>query len=170
MAAEEAFNEQRAQIEVHQRAEDIAVQKALPNPLPGPTKDALALDESVQAGKWRVRAFQDGDWEVLAALDHPLEKTMQAQLLAMFTGQPKPAEDIFIPRGPLMWQLAWVMTRDRVEVDKAIKERGADGVKELAKAEFSCESPYTLANVIYPAIMGQIGRSWSPAQGYGPEK
>ena len=85
MTQEETFRSERAKIEQEQRAGDEAGRVAVSTPFPGPTRDALALDQSVKVGKWRVRAFQDGDWEVLAALGHPLEKTMQAQLLAMFT-------------------------------------------------------------------------------------
>ena len=154
-----------AKTQAQQQAAEAAAKEPLAVPLPGPTRDALALDESIQAGKWRVRAFQDGDWEVLAALGHPLERNMQEQLLAMFTGKPKPDESVFIPRGPLMWQLAYVMTRPGIEVDKLVQDKGPQAVKDAAKAEFSRETSHTLANDIYPAIMKQVELNWNPGQG-----
>lgn len=151
-----------------QKREDEAAQEALLNPLPGPTRDALALDQSIQAGKWRVREFQDGDWEVLAAFKHPLEADMQEQLLAKFAGKPPPPESVFIPRGPHMWRLAWMMTRPGEEVDDVIRKKGAGEAAELARREFSRVSSFTLATELYPAIMQQIERNWQPVQSYGP--
>lgn len=109
-------------------AEDALAKQAAATPLPGPLKTAFAIDPSIKVGDWSVRPFYDIDVEILQALNHPLYEMMMASM----TGNP--VEVTFLPRGPLAWQVSWLLTHTPDDAEEAIK----DGTfAEKAKAEFS---------------------------------
>ena len=64
-----------------QQLEDAAGLKAGALPLPGPVFDAFApLPSDIPAGPFNVRAFEDGDFEALQALENPVLRMVEMAL------------------------------------------------------------------------------------------
>lgn len=149
--------------------EDSAARRALGTPLPGPTKEAMAVCKDIPVGRWKVRPICDGDFEVLSELNHPICKLMALQFDMAYHG--KEAGDTagfegYNPRGPSMWQLAWIMTRPARTVLAAMRGRGVAGLKTAAEDEFF-EQPTALLVELYLAVAKQMSEYWSTTQGYG---
>lgn len=142
------------------KAENLAALAAMADPLPGPLKDAFAADLTVKAGGYTLRPFVDADFEMLAALGHPLQKLMET---AMADGK---EPELPLPRGPQAWQAIWLLTTDIDEAEDAFKN-GVEHVKDLARAKFSRKGIHELAQ-LYMAVVKQLSRYWSPVLAYGP--
>ena len=153
-------------------AEDAAAKQALGNPLPGPLKQALAISQEIPVGPWKIRPLCDGDFEVLVELDHPIRKIMEVQFEMAFRGK-APENDVgfdcYTPRGPSMWQLAWMMTRPAKTVMLTIRTGTIAALKNAAENEFYAVPTPVLVQ-IYMAIASQISTCWSTAMSYGPSK
>lgn len=162
----EAVRKQTAQ----NAAEDSAARQALGNPLPGPLAKALAINQGIYVANWRVRPLCDGDFEVLVELDHPIRKIMEMQFDMAYRGKEAdkdgPGFDSYTPRGPSMWQLAWMLTRPAHDVRKTVKSGGVEALKEAAEEEFYIVPAPVLVN-IYLAVAEQISRYWSTTLSYG---
>jgi hypothetical protein len=153
-----------------QDAEDAAALQALSNPLPGPTLAAMAVQQDIPVGRWKVRPVCDGDFELLVELDHPLKKVMQHQFDMAYHGKNggEAGFEDYSPRGPSMWQLAWQFTRPAKVVRKALRNGGKEGLALVAEDEFFEETSPTLV-ALYLAIAEQIGNSWKTVISYGPD-
>ena len=119
-------------------------------PFPGPLREAFAVAQGIKVGPFTVRAFCDGDFEFLEALDHPLSKMYRDALRGIDTAS------MFIPSGPEMWVAAWLMTHDPDEADAMLSD--PDGVKEIrlaSKKEFSRLQMRALGE-LFKAIMRQV--------------
>ena len=155
-----------------QQAEDAAARMAMGNPLPGPLKKAMALHQSIGVEKWKVRPLCDGDFEVLVEIEHPLRKVMEMQFEMAYRGTKGDSTvgfDSYTPRGPSMWQLAWMMTGPALRVRDTVRRGGVESLKKAAEDEF-WEAPAPVLVSIYLAVAQQISVYWSTAQGYGPDK
>jgi hypothetical protein len=154
--------EQREQELVRQTVlGDAAGRMAAADPMPGPLAEAFSPNPDIQVGRWTVRRFVDRDFELLKALGHPLHKMMAAEL----TGKETDGEG-YTPRGPALWQLAWLLTRP-VKEAKAKFKLGPDAVREAAEDEFGdCAWPELSA--LNEAALRQMSVYWSPVLGYGP--
>ena len=158
--------EQVRQEAERQRKEDEMACEALAEPLPGPLKDAFAMQQDIEVGRWKVRPFYDIDFEFLSLLGHPLYHMMKAAM----SGKDYNEAVNQIPRGPEAWELAWILTRDTDEVELAVKKGGGQAVKDAAKKEFG--------KLQFPAIVGlvkaafsQLSIYWGTVISYGePEK
>jgi hypothetical protein len=163
--------EQVRQAKEQQDAEDAAAVQALGNPLPGPTKEAMAVNQQVEVGRWRVRPMCDGDFEVFVEADHPLRKVMEAQFDMAFHGKKMDGEvslEQYTPRGPSMWLLAWIMTRPPLEVRNTLRSGGVKAIQVAAEEEFF-GVPAPVLVQIYLAVARQISVYWSPVISYGPD-
>jgi hypothetical protein len=142
-------------------AQDAAGKLAATDPLPGPLAEAFRPNPDIRVGRWTVRRFVDRDFELLKALVHPLHKMMAAEL----TGKESDGEP-YTPRGPALWQLAWLLTRS-VKEAKAKFKASPDAVREAAEDEFGdCSWPELAA--LNEAALKQMSIYWSPVLGYGP--
>ena len=153
-----------------QDAEDAAAVQALGNPLPGPTRAAMAVNQSIPVGEWKVRPLCDGDFEVLVEADHPLRKVMEAQFDMAYHGKKMDGEvslEQYTPRGPSMWLLAWIMTRPPLVVRKTLQAGGVKALQAAAADEFFGVPAPALVG-IYLAVAKQISVYWSPVISYGP--
>jgi hypothetical protein len=162
--------EQVRAAKAQQDAEDAAAVQALGNPLPGATREALAINQSIPVGEWQVRPLCDGDFEVLVELDHPLRKVMEAQFDMAYHGKKMDGEislDQYTPRGPSMWALAWIMTNPPLMVRATLRNGGAKAIQVKAEESFFGVSAPVLVQ-IYLAIAKQISVYWSPVISYGP--
>jgi len=132
--------------------------------LPGPLKDAFAVHPEISAGPHKVRPITDGDIVLLAQLNHPLGKMIEDGL----TRKQGAAEKEFeIPlRGPLAWQMYWILTHSPDDVETAIKEGALDA---FAKDEFS---KYQLGayQVLHKAVLDQLTALYSTAIQFGEIK
>lgn len=139
------------------KAEDAVAAQAAATPLPGPLRDAFAIQPDIQVGKWSVRPFYDVDVEILQALDHPLHQMM----LAGKSG--KKADVEFLPRGPHAWQFCWLLTNTPDDAEQAIK----DGtLADKAKKEFGKLQMGGIVKLCEVALK-QMEGYWSTAVGYG---
>ena len=147
------------------RVEDDAGRRALAEPLPGPLRDALAIDGAIKVGRWSVRPFYDIDYEFLSMLDHPLYRMMRSAM----AGGPEPDDDM-TPRGPTAWELAYILTREPDAVEAVIKEGGVAALKENAKREFSRLRKLRELADLTAACVKQMGVYWSPVIAYGEKQ
>lgn len=69
--------------------------------------------------------------------------------------------DVYIPRGPTMWQLAWIVTREPKVVRAKFKE-GLQAVKDAAEQEFSVCTMTELFQ-LFQAVEKQMEIYWSTA-------
>ena len=142
-----------------QSAEDAAGRTAAALALPGPLVDIFAPQPEIQVGKYSVRAFYDADFEFLQLLGHPFA--------AFAVGQTGELET-FVPRGPIAWQLFWLMTRPVTEAEAAFqdKAKGVDWIKADARREFG---NYQLGALftLYKAVVKQLTIYASSVVGYG---
>ena len=151
------FEQQIAETVARHEREDNAGRRAAAEPLPGPLRDAFAIQPNITVGPFSVRPFYDIDFEFLALLQHPLHKMMTAN------------EGDFVPRGPHAWELCWIMTRDPDEVEAVVKEGGVDKLRASARKEFGKMRLPALGE-ISKAIVAQLTGYWSPVMEYGPAK
>jgi len=150
--------------------EDTAARVALANPLPGATQGAMALYQRIPVDRWQVRPMCDGDYEVLVELDHPIRKVIEAQFEMAYHGSDSEQPmgfDVYTPRGPSMWQLAWMFSRPPLQVRDMMRSGGVEALKRAAEDEFY-EQPALLLVRIYLAIAKQITNYWSTTQAYAP--
>lgn len=141
---------------------DQVAQKALREPLPGPTRDAFALNPEIQVGPYKVRPFYDFDFDVLSQLNHPVYRLMKSGL------EGKQPELEQVPRGPDMWMLAYLMTRPAKQTRDLIRSRGVEGLRFEAEEQFSELSLAALLE-LFEAVTKQIQTYWGPVIKYGPE-
>lgn len=152
------------------KSEDAAATQALGNPLPGPLKQAMAVNQQIPVGRWKVRPLCDGDFEVLVELDHPVRKVMEMQFDMAYKGVAPETDvgfDSYTPRGPSMWQLAWMTTRPALMVRDTLRDGGIEALKRAAEDEFY-DQPAPLLVQIYLAVAQQISVYWSTVISYGP--
>lgn len=140
-----------------QRLEDQAAAIAIATPNPGALAGVFATRKDIAVGKYSVRPFYDRDFELLQELGHPFAKAA--------TGDTAIIAD-FVPRGELAWQLYWIMTRPLKEVVAKFKEVGAEGVKEMAAAEFG-EYQLGALFALYMPVLTQITLCAESVIGYG---
>ena len=153
-----------AEIVREQGEKDMVGRQAAAEPLPGPAREAFAVNGDIMVGDYRVRRFVDRDFEFLSALKHPLYLMMTSGM----KGEEAPP-DQYIPRGPAAWELCWIMTRPCAEVKKFIKANGLDGLKEAADAEFG-EKTLAELTKLSEAVIHQMGVYWAPVLKYGPSE
>lgn len=145
------------------KGDELAKVAAL-TPMPGPLREAFALAQNIDVGEWKVRPFVDMDFEVLAVLDHPLERMYKQALSGV-----EPS-DIFLPTGLAMWQAAWVFTRDPDESERVLSlPNGKEELSKLARKEFGRLQTKALAS-LYVAIMKQVEVNSSTAVKYEAAK
>lgn len=133
-------------------------------PLPGPLREAFALAQDIEVGGYKVRPLVDMDFEVLAALNHPLERMYKQALSGL------DPSDVFLPTGLPMWQAAWVFTRDPDESEQVLSNPdGSNELSRLARKEFGKLQTKALG-AIYLAIMKQVEVNSSTAVKYEPAK
>ena len=108
------------------RLENAAGEHAAALPLPGPTLDIFAPRQNIKVDKYDISPFYDVHFEYLQLLDHPFASCAVGDTSAV---------ESFKPRGPLAWQLFWVLSRPFSEVEAALKDSPAKA-KQLAQAEF----------------------------------
>lgn len=142
------------------KAENLTALAAMADPLPGPLKEAFAPDLTVAVGEHRLRPFYDADFEMLAMLNHPLQKMMES---AMEDGK---EPDLPLPRGPQAWQAIWLLTTD-IDAAEDMFRQGVDKVKEAARLKFSRKGIHELAQ-LYTGVVKQMSRYWNPVLAYGP--
>lgn len=131
--------------------------EAAATPLPGPTRDAFAIQDSITVGPYVVRPFVDRDFEILQRLEHPLHKMMMG------------ADKDYLPQGLAAWQLAYLMTNPVKEVKKLIREKGITGFNEAAEDAFE-ELQLAGLTQISEAVLKQMMVYWSPVLEYGAAK
>lgn len=72
------------------------------------------------------------------------------------------ANDVYIPRGPSMWQLAYICTHPVSQTKELVQKGGMQAVKDAAETEFGeCAMQELLA--LYLAIDKQMDVYWSTA-------
>ncbi len=143
-------------------AEETAA--AAMKPMPGPLADAWRErpDKEIVCGKYSVGPIKDGQMHLLDLLDSPVAKKADQAL----RGEKVTFEEV--PRGPHMWNLAWVMTRKNKEALAVWQAQGLDGIRKQAMIEFS-ELALPQLMSLFEAVIEQIPAYWSTAIGYGPE-
>ena len=134
-----------------------AAAEAMATPLPGPLADAFAIAPEIKVGKYSVRAFLEGDFELLHALNHPLYD----MLIATFSG--KTTEVDYMNRGPKAWELCALFTTSFDEAEKMI----SDGtLKDVAQKEYK-KQPTAVVVKLHNAIIKQVMLASSTAIAYG---
>ena len=153
-----------AETVARQKAEDAAGRAASADPLPGPAGDAV-LAGHIQAGRYRVRPYYDGDFELFKDLGHPLHQLMVQSADGKSAPALSDARAVFeVLRGPAAWSAAWVMTHPTQEVASKWAE-GCDALRAAAKAEFCYVQTGELLEVM-KAVLEQQRRNWAPVIGY----
>lgn len=160
--------EERLQQHAQQDAEGMAAAKSA---LPGPLRDAFALNPNIQVGEFSVRPFYDADFEFLSWLNHPMagigpqfllgndDATVAQKFEAVVTN--------IIPSGPSFWQLAWLLTRDVMTCDAEFK-KGVESVRTAARLEFGAMRSGAL-RALHLAVFQQFNSYWSTTLDYsGP--
>lgn len=145
-----------------QQEDDIPGRMAAAQPLPGPTRDAFAIQPDIQVGPFAVRPFYDIDFELLQQLDHPLHRMMTVGI----SGTKPEANNDYLPRGPEAWAIAWLLTHPPQECEDAFKQ-GVEFFREQAKSQFSKLQLGALIK-INEAILRQLEVYWAPVMNYGP--
>lgn len=149
---------------------------AMAEPVPGAVRDALLGTSPLKVGGYAVRACYDGDIEYLSLLEHPLNelRLRTAAISAEDAAQrEKEFQDIwkgFVEshqyRGPMAWQLCYLLTRSLDDVDAVFANGGLDGIRSAAKKEFSRVTPTALMQLT-PACVTQYLRSWNTVLTHG---
>lgn len=75
------------------------------------------------------------------------------------------AADVYLPRGPSMWQLAYVCTHEPKEVRRMFREGGVAAVKAAAEEEFSLCTMHELFG-LFQAVNEQMDRYWTTTVGH----
>lgn len=145
-----------AETVARQAREDAIGHRAAAEPLPGPLRDAFAIQPRIKVGPYNVRPVVDGDFETLALLEHPVYK--------IITFQEKDLE--FQPRGQAAWELYWILTRSLDEVDAVLEKSGVAGLRAAAKKEFRALQLPALME-LNKAFLAQVKTYWSTAISYG---
>ena len=133
--------------------------EAAATPLPGPLADAFAIAPEIKVGRYKVRAFLEGDFELLQALKHPLYE----MLVAMFSG--KKSEADYFPRGEPVWLLCLMFTRSFDENEELVRD-GLDKFRAVARAEFG-RLPTAVILKLHKAIFKQVMIASATAIAYG---
>jgi len=190
---------------------DNAAREALVATLPGPLKRALASNQDITVGRWKVGPFRDCHYQWLAELEHPLERVMTRELIANVTNKPswvaddltwerakgevnkglnpdpklvdwerfwtdvqeryvklggvrkqEAESDTYIPRGPSMWQLAYIATQPPRKVLELFVTDGVDGVRRESAYEFGMTTMGDLME-LFRAVSEQMKVYWSTA-------
>lgn len=150
-----------AEIVSEQQHQDRIGKMAAAEPFPGPTRDVFALIPDIPVGPYRIRPFYDYDFEVLSSLKHPLHAMMVEAM-----GGKESSSLTFEPRGPQVWNLAFLMTRSPDVIDEIVGKGGWDAFRSAAKAEFSRLQIPALTEIV-KVIAHQMRIYWSPTLGYG---
>lgn len=143
---------------------------AMAEPLPGPVRDAVSGRSPIKVGKYQVRACKDCDIEYLSLLNHPmngLRLEMAARPDAKFEDLWADFEKQHNYRGPMAWQICYLLTHDPDDVDQVFEREGIEGIKNAARKEFSRLSPSAVVELT-PACLIQYMRSWTPVLSYEP--
>jgi hypothetical protein len=130
--------------------------------MPGPLKDVFSVQPDIVVGPYRVRPFYDGDFENLSALGHPLHKLMVDGM----SGKEPPKEMDPMVRGPALWEMAWMLTREIEDTDTLLAKDGKAGVAKAAKREFG-KLQFGAVMAISKAVAEQMRIYWSSVLGYG---
>jgi len=138
------------------RLEALAANRAAATPLPGALADVFAPRQDIEVGPYKIRPFYDVDFETMQLIEHPLA--------GVALGDTKDAEE-WRPRGPMAWQLFWVMTHSPEEVDALLASGGKDALAAKAKAEFSRQSLGALL-ALYHAVVRQLSIYAQAVVGY----
>lgn len=136
---------------------------------PGPLKQVFAPKQDIDVRSWKVRPFYDADWETFAALNHPIDdlrKQAMANVRAGKTQDEVNTERMEV-RGPMVWQMAYVLTTPCREVRKLLREKGVAGLNDAAEEKF-CETDAFELKDLAEAVMEQMGRYFAPTIGHGP--
>jgi hypothetical protein len=144
-----------AETVARQDMEDKVGMMAATTPLPGPLADAFAPQPDIVIGPFKVRPFYDADFEFLSWLEHPLHRFM-------LKGE---GED-FVPRGPMAWELCWLMTRPIEEVEKIFAAGGRKAVSEAARGVMG-RLQIAALTALCDAAIRQMTVYWSPVLKYG---
>ena len=140
--------------------QDAAGKEAAAAILPGPLKQAFALNQGINVGGWTVRPFSDIDFEFLATLEHPLSQMYRDALRGDET------KATFLPSGPTIWQAAWILTRDIDTVEMLLSQsNGKEQLAKAARSEFGRLPPRILGE-FFKAVMKQIEVSSSTTVKY----
>jgi hypothetical protein len=135
-----------------ERERRAAVNQANAAAMPGPVADAFAIMPDIEVGKYKVRPFYDIDFELLASLEHPLERILREQ----DSGTAVPF------RGQAGWDLCWLLTHTPDECEEAVKDKS---LHAKAKAGFS-RMPLSGIMAIVQAVYKQLDAFWSPMLSY----
>ena len=137
-----------------------AAARASATPLPGPLADAFAISPDISVGKYKVRAFLEGDFELLQALEHPLYE----MLIAMFSGKENKAD--YFPRGLVAWELCYMFTHSFDDIEELLKNSGVGQFKAVAKSEFG-RLPTAAILRLHQAVLKQVMQASSTAIAFG---
>lgn len=143
---------------------------AMAEPLPGPVREVVSSRAQVRVGNYVVRECMDCDIEYLSLLEHP----MNGLRLEMAARPDAKFEDLWVEfekthnyRGPMAWQICYLLTHDPDEIDRVFEKDGLNGIRECARKQFSRLRPAELM-ALTPACLVQYMKSWSPVLSYGP--
>ena len=157
-----------AKLVAKDKAEDTAAVQALADAAPGPVKNLIKIGTGIKAGRWVVRRFCDWDYELLKNMGHPFSNVLRNNMIKSGIEIGTEVEDVkFEPRGPGMWQLAWIFTRGSREVATKVSGGDYDALKLAAENEFG-ECRLIEFHDILKAIFEQVQVYWSPNLEYEP--
>lgn len=137
-----------------------AIREANIKAMPGPIEDAFSPVPEIKVGKYTIRVFCDGDFEMLEKMNHPIFKTT--------FGVGKFGESLEDFRGINSWRLFYLLTRPFDEAETQFKQ-GLEAYDNCARKEFSGYRFKALAELM-KAVYRQHDIYWGPVLTYDNPK
>ena len=151
--------------------------QAMAEPVPGAVRDAIEQRTPIKVGSYSVRACEDGDIELLSLLEHPMNQ-LRLETAAIGAVEPEDRKKAFEAiwtrwveshsyRGPMAWQICFILTHPGEDVDAIFDEGGLVAIRDAAKKEFRRLGPRQLMELT-PVCINQYLRSWNTMLSHEP--